>query len=511
MRRTALSALLLIACGTEAAPSPPPEAPPEPPPEAVVDDDVEPPEEPPAEAPAEVVDLLHAVPTTVVVSTALGDAPQLDALWDGDLSSRWCSGSGQLAGSWMEVSVPAGATVDHLLLTNGDTSGAAYRATHRIRRVRVTRNGQEIGTFPLDPEDMTLQRVPASGEGGTWRIEVVDVVPGSAASQSVCVSELRVMGTAPGQAEGAQPTGRVSATAAEAYGAEADLVDLLHAVPTTIRASSDEDDDPEGIARIADGERATVWSSRTGDRVGAFLEVVLPQDATLARVELDPGLGAELPIRRVRVTHDGIPFGEHDLVFAPSQPPSIAVMGSGGTWRFEVLRLDDAGDAISVAEMRVLGHHPDEAPGTEEPTTELAEPSEDTAAAGLALATDPAQGAVFGTAEGLTVTELSLGSGVEERQIVDARSTFSRASDERVYCLVRLDNPEREASGISMTWEATDAEGDAAPARLMNVPAQPRYVTFGFSGTRRRAGRYRCVIRTPSGELLGSAAFDLTE
>ena len=93
---------------------------------------------------------------------------------------------------------------------------------------------------------------------------------------------------------------------------------------------------------------------------------------------------------------------------------------------------------------------------------------------------------------------------------MDARTTFSRANDPRIYCLVRLENPEREAGGITMGWERVDRESDD-PGRLMNVPAQPRYVTFGFTGTRRPAGRYRCVVRTPGGALLGSAAFDLEE
>jgi hypothetical protein len=39
----------------------------------------------------------------------------------------------------------------------------------------------------------------------------------------------------------------------------------------------------------------------------------------------------------------------------------------------------------------------------------------------------------------------------------------------------------------------------------------PTYVTFAFTGTARRAGRWACVIRNDNDEVLGRAEFDLTE
>lgn len=506
--------LALAGCGSEPEPAPAEEAAPAP---------DEPPDEPPVETPPEVypdppppVDLLHAVETTVTVSSAFGgDAGRVAMLWDEDLTSTWCADAGQAAGAWIEVRVPSDAFVEHLRMTNGDTATRGgrdlYRAQHRIRRVRVSRNGTEIGTFPLDPDDQTLQHVPARGEGGTWRIEVVDVVPGTAETmREACVSGLQVMGSGPGLEPGAHtPTGQVSAAAAgEAFGDAEELVDLLHAVATTVRVSSAEDDDPANVEAIADGDAATVFRTRDGDRAGAFVEVELPADATIARIEVAPEAGQRLPIRRVRLVHDGIPFGERELSATPPAVPTIEVIGSGGIWRLEVV---EATGPIAIGELRVFGRHATATEGEHDPSFELAPTTEEgEAAPALALATDPAAGALFGEAEGLRVTELSLGSGVEDRQIVDARATYSRASDERIYCLVRLENPSREASGILMGWERIDRPTEDA-GRLMNVPAQPRYVTFGMTGTRRPAGRYRCVVRTPGGALLGSVAFDLAE
>jgi len=145
-------------------------------------------------------DLLRAVSTDVAVSSVYRDQrTQVASLVDGDLETAWNSRTGDLAGAWIEVRVPESAEVTAIAMTVGFTrssrEGDLFVGNHRIRRVRVLHGGTVVGEFPLDVESRALQSLPVRGAGGTYRIEIVDVLPGDrAAWRETCVSELRVMG-----------------------------------------------------------------------------------------------------------------------------------------------------------------------------------------------------------------------------------------------------------------------------------------------------------------------------
>jgi hypothetical protein len=153
------------------------------------------PEEPP-------VDLLRSVRTDLAVSSAFRDrSSQAVLLADGDLQSAWNSRTGDLVGAWIEVRLPASVTVTSIELTAGFTKQTAdkdlFTGNHRISRVRVTREGVEVGTYALDPESRELQSLPVAGPGGVYRIEVLEVVPGTREDwRETCVSELRILGRA---------------------------------------------------------------------------------------------------------------------------------------------------------------------------------------------------------------------------------------------------------------------------------------------------------------------------
>lgn len=166
----------------------------------------EPSDEPPPEV-AE-VDLLRSVRTDLAVSTVYrGQSFQVARLVDDDVATAWNSRSGELAGAWIEARIPASATVTAIALTAGFTHGSGsedlFTGNHRIARVRVLRDGVEVATARLDPEVRELQRVPVEGGGGVYRIEIVEVVPGTRRDwREVCVSELRVLGRDPSAREG---------------------------------------------------------------------------------------------------------------------------------------------------------------------------------------------------------------------------------------------------------------------------------------------------------------------
>lgn len=206
MRSAMLVAVLsLSACG-----GPSGEDPPAPSPAASSEETAPPPDEARAPGPPEVaapeappVDLLQSVATDLAVSSAYrGQAAQLPRLVDGSLETAWNSESGDLAGAWIEVRLPAGAAVTSIAMTAGFTHRTdradLFTGNHRVARVRVLRDGAEVGVYALDVESRELQTLPVEGPGGVYRLEIAVTRPGTNASwREICVSELRVMGRAP--------------------------------------------------------------------------------------------------------------------------------------------------------------------------------------------------------------------------------------------------------------------------------------------------------------------------
>lgn len=154
------------------------------------------------------VDLLRSVRTDLAVSSVYRDqALQTARLVDGDLETAWNSRTGELAGAWIEVRIPASATVTAIALTAGFTKvndgSDLFTGNHRVSRIRVLRDGTEVGSFALNVESRELQTFELRGPGGVYRIEVAEVVAGSRSSwRETCISELRILGTDPGAREG---------------------------------------------------------------------------------------------------------------------------------------------------------------------------------------------------------------------------------------------------------------------------------------------------------------------
>ena len=182
------------------------------------------------------VDLLHAVGTELAVSSVYrSQATQAARLVDGDLETAWNSRTGDLVGAWIEVRLPADATVTSLAMTPGFTHHTADRdlftSNHRVSSVRVLHDGSDLGTFPLDVTAPALVTIPVQGGGGVYRVEIVAVTPGSRSDwRETCISELRVMGTAPGAAAGTRlPRTAVGALPAPVAPAAADRTAIARA------------------------------------------------------------------------------------------------------------------------------------------------------------------------------------------------------------------------------------------------------------------------------------------
>lgn len=156
---------------------------------------------PPAPPPAP-VNLMSAVPTVVAVSSTVANRTILPAhLVDGDLGTAWNSRTGELQGAWIGARVPAGARVTKIRMTVGFTKidpklGDLFTMNPRIRKVRVLHDGVAVVEQALDPALRTLQDIRIDQPGGEYKIEVVDIVPGTKKSwREISVSELEIWGT----------------------------------------------------------------------------------------------------------------------------------------------------------------------------------------------------------------------------------------------------------------------------------------------------------------------------
>ncbi len=110
--------------------------------------------------------------------------------------------------------VPEGSHIVRIEMSAGfdkrNADGDLFTLNHRIKRVRIKRGGA-VREHTFDTNVRTPQAIPIDAAGGSYRIEIVETLPGTkSAGREACVSELRVLGTpAPdGTASKSAPTDR---------------------------------------------------------------------------------------------------------------------------------------------------------------------------------------------------------------------------------------------------------------------------------------------------------------
>ncbi|MEM9068985.1 MAG: hypothetical protein AAGE52_10785 [Myxococcota bacterium] len=498
----ALALIFLIGCGGEDAPAAePPETPPV---------ETAPSEEPtlpteeaePVEAPdpsAEWVDLLRAGPDTwIATTTAYRDDPrQVERLVDNDRESAWNSASGVRTDT-IVARVPEGARIHAVELTVGYTKPGGeidlFTGNRRIRSVDVQVAGAEQVTHAdLDIESQELQRVVLEEpvEGRDVSIALASFEPGSNERWTeLVVSEVRVLGVPASAGEDRSPKVHVGPLP-----------------PVDVKPFAE---------RILDEARDLLLDDR---------EVHLGNPGRRYSGLFTAGRNAEVPVRlqagrcylivgqifgpaidEATVTLEGDSFAANDFDGEGSAAFSLGVSDRvcpDENGQSHVFVRQEEGVLSYWFQVFDLGDDPEFAgDGSDLDESELDESDSDANPFILAR-------------EGLHLTELTLGPAVESRQVVDPRLTFSKADDDRVYCLTRLENPSREPTTLRMGWERIDRPADPEDpsgwGREMSIPAQPRYVTFGYRGTGQRPGTYRCVIRDEEGTVLGRATYELTE
>jgi hypothetical protein len=110
--------------------------------------------------------------------------------------------------------------------------------------------------------------------------------------------------------------------------------------------------------------------------------------------------------------------------------------------------------------------------------------------------------------EGLSVSEMQLGTSLASGVVETPATTFSR-NDGRLYAVIRVENPASEATSIRVSIEPVD--GAARPGISLDIPARRRYRTVARFSAHQRAGRYRVVVRSSDGTELSSTELTITE
>jgi hypothetical protein len=160
---------------------------------------------PPAD-PDPIVDLLHTVDSTVAVSSKVDNPHDYpEHLVDGRPETAWNGKTGDLTG-WIAFRVPKTSRVLRIELTPGfdkvATKADLFTMNHRIKKVRISRQGEVIKEATLDVEKRGLQAIDVDAEGGDFKIDIVATVPGTQKNwRELTVSEFRVWGRAGGAPE----------------------------------------------------------------------------------------------------------------------------------------------------------------------------------------------------------------------------------------------------------------------------------------------------------------------
>lgn len=110
---------------------------------------------------------------------------------------------------------------------------------------------------------------------------------------------------------------------------------------------------------------------------------------------------------------------------------------------------------------------------------------------------------------GLSVTEVVLSKALEDGQPVEPGTSFS-AADGRVYATVRVENPSREATTVSVKMRPADRAHGGHGIEL-EIPARPRYRTVARFTTRRSPGSYVVVVSDSEGNEISTTTLTITE
>lgn len=170
-------------------------------------------------------------------------------------------------------------------------------------------------------------------------------------------------------AQGNEPT-ETTATQEDTAAASNDTaVNLLEVTESAVAVSSVYRGHDTQVVRMLDGDPETAWNSRSGDLVGAWIEVRVPESARVTGAKIIVGFthendGRDLftanqRIQSMRVSRNGESLGEFNLDTDQRTLQSMPFEGPGGVFRFEVTEALEGSTAswreICVSEFQLMG------------------------------------------------------------------------------------------------------------------------------------------------------------
>jgi hypothetical protein len=107
----------------------------------------------------------------------------------------------------------------------------------------------------------------------------------------------------------------------------------------------------------------------------------------------------------------------------------------------------------------------------------------------------------------LHVRRFVIARGVENRAPVEPGTSFHLESGDRLFAFIDAANGTGHGSEVQIDFE----QGNTRVSEVtLNVPAQPRWRTWGFTRMVHRPGHFTAVVRTLDGRELARSEFDVT-
>lgn len=139
--------------------------------------------------------LLYTTKSAVAVSSKVDNPKDFpEHLIDGKPETAWNGKTGDLSG-WIAVRIPKEAHVAFVAMTTGFDKKDLFTQNHRIKRVKVTRDGKVLREATLDVGQRAPQKITIDADGGELRIDVLETEPGTKKEwKELTVSEFSVWG-----------------------------------------------------------------------------------------------------------------------------------------------------------------------------------------------------------------------------------------------------------------------------------------------------------------------------
>ncbi len=112
--------------------------------------------------------------------------------------------------------------------------------------------------------------------------------------------------------------------------------------------------------------------------------------------------------------------------------------------------------------------------------------------------------------EGVHLKRLVLARAVENREPIEAGTTFEIDSEKRIYAFISVVNPTASESEVTVSWAPADG-GRERGKTIVSVGAHPRWRTWAYTRGIQTPGKWKVIIRNSAGEIIGEAPFEVTE